>query len=134
MGKIHLLVVPCRLFLPLLISPRLPGCTRRIFGLSFLSEHHAAPSSPVLLWLPFLHLPSHLEQSSGNIYLFKYWRIVYVLVTLSSFCVIIASSTVMTLFKKQLFLSMEYSPVSQFCGLIESGHWSGSVELPSHGI
>ena len=90
MGKLHLLVVPCRLFLPLLISPRLPGCTRWIFVLSFLSERHAAPSSPVLLWLPSLHLPRRLEQSSGSIYLFKYWRIVYVLATVSSFCVIIA--------------------------------------------
>ena len=40
----------------------------------------------------------------------------------------------MILFKKQLSLSMEYNPISQFFGKIEDGHWSCYIELPSHNV
>ena len=33
------------------------------------------------------------------------------------------------LVKKQLALSIEYNPISQFFGMIEDGHWSCSIEL-----
>ena len=33
------------------------------------------------------------------------------------------------LFKKQLALSIEYNPISQFFGMTEDGHWSCSIEL-----
>lgn len=84
--------------------------------------------SPVMLRLPSLYLPNLLEQTSGNIdltlencisigyhfiilYYYSFWK------------------TVMMLFKKQLALSIEYNPISQFFGMTEDGHWSCSIEL-----